>query len=352
MKARILGLGQWFPETIRSNDAWPASFATLSLASSDRELLDVVPDRATADDLIALRHFQLEARDPFLGTKRRRVADSTDTAPQAEAQAARRALDDAGLRAEEVDTLLSWAAVPERITPCSAPKVAHLLGAQRCLAFGIESACASVIMQLQVAAALIESGRARKVLLTQSHLITESFSMLRPASPNIGDAATAMVLGPDERPGVVEIAGQTHGEYYDSVTWRRGKADPSWWKAGPATYLGTLNPTQAHDLVLSSVRIAAQTVRELMTQARLTVSDIDLLCSVQPRRWLPEAIVEALGCSAPAPQTFEEYAHLGGCGVVVNLIRGRELGLLGPGKKVVLYAQGAGFTRSAALVVW
>jgi hypothetical protein len=56
-------------------------------------------------------------------------------------------------------------------------------------------------------------------------------------------------------------------------------------------------------------------------------------------------------------QTYDELAHLGACGVVANLIEGRRLGLLGQkadGKPATacIYAQGAGFTRGAAIVRW
>ena len=53
-----------------------------------------------------------------------------------------------------------------------------------------------------------------------------------------------------------------------------------------------------------------------------------------------------------APQTYDRLAHVGGCGVVTNLIEARERGLLHDGATVALYAQGAGFTRSVALVRW
>jgi 3-oxoacyl-[acyl-carrier-protein] synthase III len=51
-----------------------------------------------------------------------------------------------------------------------------------------------------------------------------------------------------------------------------------------------------------------------------------------------------------APQTFDELAHLGGAGAIFNLLEARRLGQVGPGSRVVLYAQGAGFVRGAAPV--
>jgi 3-oxoacyl-[acyl-carrier-protein] synthase III len=68
---------------------------------------------------------------------------------------------------------------------------------------------------------------------------------------------------------------------------------------------------------------------------------------------VPHAIAEAAGIDpARAVETFEERAHLGACGVATNLLAARESGLLGAGARAILYGQGAGFTRAAALIEW
>lgn len=353
MRARISGLAQWLPAEIRDNAAWPPEFVERARVSDQRELVDVEGGLAHPADRIAARYFAAEASDPFLGATRRRVAAASMTAPEAEALAAEAALADAGVDASELDAVFSWAAVPERIVPPSAPEVAYRLGAHSAYAVGMDAACATPITQLEAAAGLIESGRARHVLLTQSHLITRTFAWMHPASPNVGDAATAIVVSAAERATPIVTFARTHGEYYSSVTWCRGKqADPPWWEAGPAFYLGSHNRDQAQELMRGTVRFAAETIEALLQRAGAKVEDVDVIASVQPRRWVPEAIREALAARAEAPQTFDELSHLGGCGIVTNLIRARQAGLLSPGKKVVLYAQGAGFTRAAALVCW
>jgi 3-oxoacyl-[acyl-carrier-protein] synthase III len=100
------------------------------------------------------------------------------------------------------------------------------------------------------------------------------------------------------------------------------------------------------------VRFAATTVRELLTLAQSSTDKVQVLVSIQPRRWIPKAIAEALGASWYVPQTFDELAHLGGCGLIANLIHASNTGVLKPGTSIVLYAQGAGFTRAAALLRW
>ena len=72
---------------------------------------------------------------------------------------------------------------------------------------------------------------------------------------------------------------------------------------------------------------------------------------MQPRGFIPHAIAEHLGLSrAHAVETYERIAHVGVCGPVFNLARAREAGRLWRGAHAVMYAQGAGFTRAAAIL--
>jgi 3-oxoacyl-[acyl-carrier-protein] synthase-3 len=287
------------------------------------------------------------------------VADESATACEAETEAARVALADARIEPRDLDYVISWAAVPDRPTPPSAPRVAHLLGATQAMAMGLDVGCATIAGQILIAASLIDSGRARYVLLTASHLITRAFPFAHPASPTVGDTANALVIGPSERAGILAVYGASHGEYYDAVTWRRSKEhDTPWYQAGGAMYLGGYDRAGVKRIIQDSVRFGAETVKEAVRRAGLTLSDIDVLASVQPRRWLPSAIAEILGLPPEiAPQTFDEFAHLGGCGVVTNLLEGRRRGLLSPETvgspiTVCMYAQGAGFTRAAVVARW
>jgi 3-oxoacyl-[acyl-carrier-protein] synthase III len=365
MRAAIVGMGEFRPPNVRTNDAWPADFAARVAASIRTELTDI--EAGTSADLcdrVVARHLESEHGDVFLGARRRLVFDASMTACDAEAIAARGALAEANMPAADVDVVLSWAAVPDRPTPPSAPRVAHLIGAKRAIAMGLDVGCATIMGQLLFAASLVESGRARNVLLTSSHFITRAFPLEHPASPSVGDIANAVIVAPAERPGILAVAGVTHGEYYDAVTWRRGKDDDTpWWEPGGAMYLGSYDREAVRRIVRDTVRFGADTVREAAARAGIGLGDIDVLCSVQPRRWIPSAICEALGLSPEiAPQTFDELAHLGGCGVVTNLIEARRRGMLAPragrdgcaprAPVVCLYAQGAGFTRAAAIVRW
>ncbi|HTA92742.1 MAG TPA: 3-oxoacyl-[acyl-carrier-protein] synthase III C-terminal domain-containing protein, partial [Polyangiaceae bacterium] len=354
MHSRITGLGCWFPDRIRTNSEWPAAFRAASLGrQGDRTLVDVTSDEQRDPTLrIVSRYLAEEEGDPFLGALERRVADDATTSSQAEALAGAAALADAGVAASQVDAIFSWALVPDRLMPSNACRVAQLLGAGRAWAASVDAACASPVAQLNLAASLIESGRAEHVLLTQSHLATRTFPMTHPASPSVGDGAAAMLVSAASVPGIGRTHAVTHGEYYDAVVWCRGKSDetdPPWWQPGGAFSMASRDPEATRSLMQDTVPTGARTVAELSHRAGFAVDSIDVLLSVQPRRWVPLAIAEALGLDpSVAVQTYQRYAHLGGVGPIVNLLAARDAGKLEPGARVVMYAQGAGFTRAAA----
>jgi 3-oxoacyl-[acyl-carrier-protein] synthase-3 len=356
MRARLVGLGQWLPDEVRHNTTWPAAFSDHYLErQGDRTLVDIDADTSQHDARkIVGKHLQLEQNDPFLGAVARHVAPSDVGAAEAEYLAARAALDDAGIAASKLDAILSWALVPDRWMPSPACEVAARLGAQSAFACTLDAACASSVAQLAFAASLIESGRAKAVLLTQSHLASRVFPLDHPASPSVGDGATAMLVVADQERGIEQTHLVTHGEHHRAVMWCRSK-DPSqdtpWWREGPAMFMGSHDSSATRALIRDTVVYAQQTVRELCALGGFEVDEIAALACVQPRKWVPHAIAESLGLDAArAPSTYTRVAHLGGAGAVANLIEARNSGLLKPGSRAVMYAQGAGFTRGAVAV--
>jgi len=355
MRAAITGLGLWLPETVRTNDDWPEDFTARAqdTAKALAEMPEISGDRI---EQICARHQAAELGDPFLGAVERRVVSPELRAYDTEAEAARRALADAELDPAELDVVLSWSIVPDRISPPSAAKLTHVLGAKRAWAMGVDSACASAMVQLSLGSAMIESGRARHVLLTQSNLMTRVFAMGHPASPGIGDAATAIVLSASERPGVLGVHAVTHGEHYESLAYIRGgddETDTPWHEPGGPFFLGSRNREGMKELMANTVRFGHDTIAEACRRTSTRPSDLDVIACTQPRGWIPAAVAESLSLPADrAPTTFTRYAHLGASAALANLVDARDRGALRPGSLVAIYSQGAGFTRAAAIVRW
>lgn len=356
MSSAIIGIGTWLPERVRTNDAWPASFAQRDHALGDRTFNDIPETSDPVAAAILARDLAREAEDPFLGAVHRRVADDAMSSTDAETLAARAALADAGLAGSDVDTVISYSIVPDHVAPPSANVVGHRIGAERAVSFSVETACASIITQLQIADAYIVAHQAEVVLLVQSHLLLRTFAMEHPASPGLGDAASALVVARANGQGlrVRGTYGISHGDHFAAVQWVRGRnaaCDLPWWQAGTAFHMGSRAPALAKALMRDTVSYGAQTVETACERVEVDVERIGVLASVQPRGFLPGGIAERLGLARDcAVTTYEDIAHVGACGPVFNLHRARERGLLEPQTLVALYAQGAGFTRAAAIL--
>jgi len=138
------------------------------------------------------------------------------------------------------------------------------------------------------------------------------------------------------------------------VRWVRGTTDATdipWWKAGCDFRLGSRAPELTKVLMRDTVSYGAQSVREAAALAKVDVERISALGSVQPRGFMPGAIAERLGLPREVGvSTYDSIAHVGSCGPVFNLGRAREEGRVNKGSFAALYAQGAGFTRTAAIL--
>ncbi|HEY3494217.1 MAG TPA: 3-oxoacyl-[acyl-carrier-protein] synthase III C-terminal domain-containing protein, partial [Polyangiaceae bacterium] len=217
-----------------------------------------------------------------------------------------------------------------------------------------DAACATALVQIQLASALVASGQASTVLLTQSHLFLRAFPMLHPAAPGLADAATAVVVRSQGRFPILATLGRTHGEFAPAVTWVRGDTDAEdapWWQAGGPLRVGTRDRAQAKLLQRDTVAYGAQTLRELAQAAGIDLERIDILATVEPRGWVPRAIAELLGLDpAVVASVYETRGHLGACGPIANLALAYATGKTRSAKLAALYAQGAGFTRAAVLL--
>ena len=113
--------------------------------------------------------------------------------------AARRALQDAGTDPLDLDYVIVATMSPDEITPNAAPRVAHAIGAERAAAFDIGAACTGFLAGLAQAAAMIEVGRAERILLIGAEKLTRITDFDdKKTGMLFGDGAGAVVLGPTE----------------------------------------------------------------------------------------------------------------------------------------------------------
>jgi 3-oxoacyl-[acyl-carrier-protein] synthase-3 len=360
-RAGIVGMGLWLPPEVRRNDAWPRSFveafeqARAARAARDFTAFAAHSESRPFDDLYA-KHALPHESDPFKGATERRV--SCDELPTAECdtRAARLALEDAGVDPGDVDLVVSSALVPDRLTPSNGPAIQHLVGCKRAAGIGVEAVCSSALAQLELAAALVEAGRARNVLCVQSHHLTRANDLSVPFSPLFGDASGAFVVGrvPEQR-GVVRVLRDGDGSLAGGITFAYKQTPGARWyrdAAGPV-HPGTEDLAATKYIGENLLRLPIEAIRNLCEQERVPLDAVSAVAMFQPSVWYQTAVADGLGISPErVPSTYARLAHIGAAGVVANLLEARSRGLLRDCAPVVLYAHGAGMTRYVALLRW
>ncbi len=348
MSAVIRGMGLHLPATVRRNEDWPASFAASFRERRGGDLTRIDP-AADAIGAIAAAHAAETERDPFRGAHTRHVVDQEKPSEVA-ARAAQEALRDADVAPGSIDLLLAHSLVPDRVSPPDAARIAAALGIENAAAYGLDAVCASVVAQLVIASAMIESGRARNVLLVQSHVISPTLDWDQPASAIFGDAASALVVGRGDGGGLVADVAAVDGRAHDAVTFVRREGSP-WYRGGGPLHPGSGDRAATDALTSRLLHHGVRTMRELLERAHVPAEQLDVLATIQPTAWYPSALAQAIGLPRErAPVTFDTIAHVGACGVVANLLEARRRGLLRRGALVALYAHGAGMNRVGALL--
>src|SRR3984885_6594369 len=135
-KARIIGTGSYLPERVLTNQ-------------------DLEKMVETSDEWIVTR----------TGIKERRLALWNEFTSDMGAEAGRRALKDAGIRADQVDLIIVATLTPDYLVPSTASLIQGALGASQAATFDFQVACTGFIYGLSIAKAYIESGMYKNILL-------------------------------------------------------------------------------------------------------------------------------------------------------------------------------------------
>jgi 3-oxoacyl-[acyl-carrier-protein] synthase III len=357
----ILGMGSYLPPTIRGNDFWPSSFDP---ADDQRRRRDFLAIERSADGRAneiptevaeAMRPF---AGDPFVGARRRHVLDEDAEVSDIEAEAARRALDDAGVSPEDIDLAMVYSLTPDRLSPTNGPALQAKLGLVNAAAWTLDAHNASFQAQVIAATALLRAGGYRRVLLVFSQVASRVLDYTSPGSPAFGDAAAAVVLG--EVPagyGVLGHWARTNGALRDGVVLAPvvdGVPQRRWLgpNAGPFQYTA-FDHAASKTAGLCSARFSREACLGALEAAGLGLADVTLYVGIQSVAWLVDACRRTLGLAPDQViDTFPEVASIGVATVPFNLERARRSGRLADGAIVLMYGCGAGLTRSAIVYRW
>ena len=351
----IYGIGVHLPEEIRTNDYWPESVYSKWWDTSGGRLDRPVEPETTDPGRTLVREMMARWRDdPFKGSRERRIMAPGVRTTDMEVRAATAALDAAGVVPGDVDFLLGQTTLPDNLLAPNVCRVHDALKLKRsCYSLQTEGICAAFLLQLELAEALVHSGRYRLGLLIQSSGTSRYHTKLDdPMAPWIGDAATAVVVGPVslER-GMIAHSVKTDGRYYDAAV---VAGDPSrhWSEAGHFQ-AHIKDAARSRELLLDTVNLAKEVLDDAFVQANVSSRDIRFFGCHQGFAWLREAVQRFCGMeNAASLDTFAWAGSTLACNIPLVLQNAEQKGLLRNGDLTALFAGASGVILKSVLMRW
>ena len=276
------------------------------------------------------------------GIRSRYIAAPHETTATLAADAARRAIEAAGLQPSDIDLIILATATPDQTFPASATKVQALLGIDDCIAFDVAAVCTGFLYALTVADAMIRSGNVRRALVIGS----ETFSRIldwedRTTCVLFGDGAGALVLaGEDGDAGILATRLHADGRHNDML----------FVDGGPST-TGTVGKLRmkGREVFRHAVVNLAAVLREVLDEAGLTPADVDWVVPHQANARILDATAKKLGLPPEKViVTVDRHANTSAASVPLALDVAVRDGRIKRGDLLVLEAMGGGFTWGAA----
>ena len=280
-----------------------------------------------------------------------RYISTGETLVSLTAQACKRALENAGRKAEEVELLLVATCSPERAIPCVACQVQSAIGADRAAAFDLNAACSGFLFALNAAYAYVEAGIYRNVLVAGGEVLSKIVDWTdRGTCILFGDGAGAALVEKCDRGGVLSFVQHSDGTRGDVL-----KCDN---KALVNPYVNQPMETEyiqmdGREVFTFAVRQVSASIKEVLEKVEMAVEDIDLFVLHQANSRIIEGIAKRLSIDISRfPMNLDRTGNMSSATIPVLLDELNREGRLRPGMKLVLSGFGAGLSYGACVMEW
>lgn len=322
-QARIIGTGTYLPKKILTN--------------ADLEKLV-----ETSDEWICSR----------TGIKERRIAAPDEFPSTMGVAAAKNALADASLKAEDIDMIIVSTMTADFQSSSTAALIQHELKATKAAAVDLQAACTGFIYALSMAKAYIESGMYRNVLLIASEKMSAFIDYKdRNTCVLFGDGAAAAVIS-NQGPGLAlsAVCLEANGSLADLFL------VPAGGSRLPATS-ETINAgqhyvqMQGRELFKHAVRSATHVAKTCLDLVGLSEKDISWLVPHQANMRIIDALTKSFEIDPlKVVKTIEKYGNTSAASIPIALSELRAKHKFSTGEHLLLLGFGAGFTSGAALL--
>ena len=322
MNMRIKGTGSALPETVFTN--------------SDIEKLV-----ETSDEWIRER----------TGIGSRHVSKGETVADLA-ASACERALENAGVKAEDVEMILLATCSPEMALPCVACQVQDKIGAVNAVAFDLNAACSGFMFALNTAYTYLKSGVYKNALVIGAEVLSKIVDWSdRNTCILFGDGAGAVYVEADEAAEdtyrFVAHANGAKGSVLDCGT--REIVNPLVQQEGMSKYVA-MDGREIFKFAVGQIPVC---INEVLEKSGESHDDVDYYILHQANLRIISSIAKRLGQDMEKfPTNVERVGNMSSASIPVLLDECNRNGILTEGKRLVLSGFGAGLTFGATIITW
>ncbi len=279
------------------------------------------------------------------GIEARHIAGDGETTATLATEAARKALDAAGLPADRIGLIVLATATPDQTFPASATRVQTALGIDDCIAFDVQAVCTGFLYALSIADNMVKGGMADHALVIGS----ETFSRIldwedRATCVLFGDGAGAIVLEARETEDQGILATRLHAD---------GRHNDLLYVDGGVSTTGTVGKLRmkGKEVFRHAVVNLADVLNEVLEACGHRTEEVDWVVPHQANKRILDATARKLGLDpARVIVTVDQHANTSAASVPLALDVAVRDGRIRKGDLLVLEAMGGGFTWGAAVV--
>lgn len=322
--AAVVGTGRGVPEKVLAN----ADFAAMGIETTHEWIFERT------------------------GIVERRICADGETTASMAVEAARSAMERAGVHAGEIDTLILSTATPDRLLPATAVDVQAALGAKRAAAFDLSAACSGWLYGMTVAEGMILAGTVETALVIGAEKMSAITDWTdRSTCVLFGDGAGAAVLRRSKGgKGILSAFMRSDGELADLLYRPEGGATVPM-SADVLERRSHLVKMAGREVFKHAVRSMSEAADRALDGAKLTGEDIDLMIPHQANVRIIEATAKHANVSMEKVYVnVDRFGNTSSASIPIAIDEAIENGRIKEGSTVLLVAFGAGFTWASMVI--
>ena len=271
------------------------------------------------------------------GIRSRHIAQEGQTASALAAQAAKKAIADAGIAAEQIEAIIVATSTPDYIFPSTANLVQQEIGAERAACFDLSAACTGFLYAMSVADAYIKAGMYKKVLVIGAEVMSQVVDWKdRCVCVLFGDGAGAVVLGED---GSGKSIFRLHSDSGSAQALTLGKEN--------AVHMN------GREIFSFAVRKVPESVKEVLEESETAKEQVKYFILHQANARMIESIAKRLDVPVEKfPMNLETHGNTSAASIPVLLDELNRQNRLIPGDVLILSGFGGGLSWGSALLEW